>query len=464
MDRSFAIRVLALYGPAALVALPWALTPQPRRRVVAAFLASAWNVPTLLLVNILAMRQEWWTFSPSFASTAAVPAEILLGWVLLWGAAPVLLMPRASLPVTIAVLALLDVLLMPLAQPVVVLGDTWLVGEAIAILVGLLPAQLLARWTVDDRNVELRASLLVLAFSATTLWVLPGMILEQTGAEWTALARGWRRYGGLLLQLSLLPALMGVSAVQEFAMRGRGTPLPFDAPKRLVTSGAYSYVANPMQLSLALVLVGWGALLESWWVALSGVIAVIYSAGLARADEGDDLAERFGEPWASYRRHVNTWLPLWRPYHPSEDRFIRGNPARLYVASSCGECARVGRWFAVRRPRGLEIVPAELHPTRDLTRVTYDPCDGGRDETGVAAIARALEHIHLGWAMLGWFMRLPVVVQLLQLLVDASGGQARLIPRSPTPGRPSRPFAPVRTFENPHSREQCERLQRSSPF
>jgi protein-S-isoprenylcysteine O-methyltransferase Ste14 len=463
MDRSFAIRVLALYGPAALVALPWALVPQPRRRAVAAFLAFAWNVPTLFLVNIVAMQQDWWTFSPSFASTANVPAEVLLGWALLWGAAPVLLLPRASLPVTIAVLVLFDVVLMPLAQPVVVLSDTWLVGETVAILVALLPAQLLARWTVEDRNVALRATLLVIAFSATVLWVLPGIILEQTGDGWTVLSQNWRRYGGLVLQLSLVPAVMGVGAVQEFAVRGRGTPLPFDAPKWLVTSGPYAYVANPMQLSLALVLVGWGALLGSWWVALAGVMSVIYSAGLARSDERDDLAERFGEPWASYRRHVETWLPLWRPYHSSNDRIIRGSPARLYVASTCGECARVGRWFAARGPRGLEIVPAELHPTRDLTRVTYDPCDGARDEAGVAAIARALEHVHLGWAMVGWVMRLPVVVQVLQLLVDASGGEARLVPRAVGAGQPSRPFAPVRTFENPHSREQCERQQRSSP-
>ena len=57
------------------------------------------------------------------------------------------------------------------------------------------------------------------------------------------------------------PALLGLAAVQEFAVRGSGTPVPFDPPKRLVTTGPYAYVRNPMQLSAALVMLGWGAIL-----------------------------------------------------------------------------------------------------------------------------------------------------------------------------------------------------------
>jgi hypothetical protein len=136
-----------------------------------------------------------------------------------------------------------------------------------------------------------------------------------------------------------------------------------------------------------------------------------------------------------YRRHVDAWLPHWRPYHPSGDGIAGGVPARLYVAESCGECSKVGRWFAARHPRGLDVVPAELHPSRDLRRITYDPCDGSIDESGVAAIARALEHVHFGWAMVGWLMRLPGLVSVLQLLVDASGGEPRTIPRATVPTR-----------------------------
>src|SRR5262249_17804827 len=59
--------------------------------------------------------------------------------------------------------------------------------------------------------------------------------------------------------------------------------------------------------------------------------------------------------------------------------------------------------------------------------ITYEPADGSRSASGVAAIARGLEHIHLGWALVGFFLRLPVVCQLCQLLADASGAEPRRI-------------------------------------
>ncbi|HEU4994412.1 MAG TPA: hypothetical protein VFT29_06310, partial [Gemmatimonadaceae bacterium] len=128
---------------------------------------------------------------------------------------------------------------------------------------------------------------------------------------------------------------------------------------------------------------------------------------------------------------VRAWRVRWRPYHASVDGAA---PALLYVAESCGTCSEVARWFAARHPRGLEIVAAELHPSGSLTRITYDPGDGGPPERGVAAVARALEHIHVAWAIAGWLMRLPGLRAVLQLLTDASGGEARLIPRHSTTG------------------------------
>ena len=62
-----------------------------------------------------------------------------------------------------------------------------------------------------------------------------------------------------------------------------------------------------------------------------------------------------------------------------------------------------------------------------MTRITYEPADGSRAATGVEAVARALEHIHLGWALLGFLLRLPIICQLAQLLADASGAEPRRI-------------------------------------
>ena len=88
-------------------------------------------------------------------------------------------------------------------------------------------------------------------------------------------------------------------------------------------------------------------------------------------------------------------------------------------------CLQVKAWFERQKPTGLRIEAAETCPGR-LTRITYVHADGWREQ-GVAAVARAAEHINLGWAYLGWGARLPLINQALQLLVDASGGEPREI-------------------------------------
>ena len=243
---------------------------------------------------------------------------------------------------------------------------------------------------------------------------------------------------GLLLQLVVFTGLLGVSALREFATRGGGTPVPFDPPKRLVTSGPYAYVRNPMQLSAALVMLTWGAMLGSWWVMAAGVMAVVYGAGFAAGDEGADLERRFGARWRVYSSRVRSWIPRWRPVDVGafvtdtlggQSDADRPRGATLYVAEECGPCSEVRAWFEARSPVGLEIVAAERHPTRSLTRITYDPGNLSADSVGVEALGRALEHVHLGWALIGMFMLLPGICGFLQIVTDASGGGPRNVRR-----------------------------------
>jgi hypothetical protein len=250
------------------------------------------------------------------------------------------------------------------------------------------------------------------------------------------------RWYEIALQLVAVAALPGLSAVQEFVRRGGGTPVPLDPPRRLVTTGIYAYVANPIQLSAALTLLAWGVLLRSWWIVGASAMTVIYGVGFADWVEDRELAERFGNAWRHYRRHVRTWWPRWRPYIAPADAGAPGTgEAILYVAFSCGKCSEVGTWLQRRRPHGLSIVPAEHHPSRDLRRMTYvprdSPSEAGRDEDGIAALARALEHIDLSWALVGMFMRLPLIRPCVQLIVDLSGGGPQRIERVCDPLRKS---------------------------
>jgi protein-S-isoprenylcysteine O-methyltransferase Ste14 len=425
------LRAAALFGPAAVLGLLWHWRPPGARERAAVLLACCWNFAALAGVQALAARAGWWRFDAQGGLFLGIPVDLLLGWTVLWGAVPILALPRAPLPIVIALAGWLDLLLMPRCQPVVVLGAGWLRGEALALAGALLPSLLLARWTSEDRRLAARAMLQMLLVAGLLLGVLPAAILEGTGGSWSrAFWSSWQeqpREAGLWLQVLGLAALPGLSAVQEFVERGRGTPLPFDAPRRLVTTGLYRYIANPMQVSLCLVLGVWGAALASAWVAAGALIGAAFFAGLADWDEHAELAERHGAAWRRYREAVRCWWPRWRPFVAS--------PARLYVAQRCDVCSPLAVWLEARRPVGLELRAAEDHTERDLVRLTYDPGDGMPDEEGLAALGRALEHLDLGWALVGAALRLPLVRPLLQVIVDGVGGGPRVVRRT-NPARP----------------------------
>lgn len=425
MDRSILIRAACLYVPLMLVALLMARRYPTRRRAAGMLTGVMWSLPALLVLQLLNLEFGWWKFHAQGGLLRGMPADLYLGWVLLWGALPTLLFPRLNLAVVIALMFGADLVAMPACAPVVELSGRWLVGEAVALLLVLLPAQLFSRWTVDDTHLSARAFLHVVCSGAIFLFLVPESIFAMTGSgNWAALAAkpGWRV--GLELQLIALIAVIGVSATQEFARRGGGTPIPQDPPKRLVASGMYRYLGNPMQLSCALVLTAWGVVLEHPWVVVAGLVAVVYGIGLANWDEEEDLGERFGDAWRAYRKQVPHWRVRWRPFHDPA-----APSARLYVAESCGPCVEVRRWFAARKATGLEVVAAEDHPARDLHRITYDPADGSPEEEGLAAFARGLEHLHFGWAYVGALARLPVIRPVVQTLLDSTGLGPRAVKR-----------------------------------
>jgi protein-S-isoprenylcysteine O-methyltransferase Ste14 len=390
------------------------------RQLTGALLATVWNLPVLLLVNVLAMRVGWWRFDAQGGLLLGVPVDLLLSWAWLWGAIPAMVGPSVPFVAIVAAALAIDVVLMPAAAPVLQLRGDWLVGDAIAIVAALVPSQLLARWTARDERLTARALLQVGAFTGLVVFMLPAIAIEGSGgAWWNPLDRpSWQL--ALIVQLLALPGVIGLSAVQEFVTRGGGTPVPFDPPRRLVTTGLYAYVRNPMQLSAVLLLGLLGVVLGNVWVSAAGVMAHLYSVGLAGWDEDEDLVARFGDDWTMYRRDVPRWYPRLRPWHRAD-----APPARLFVAEACGMCSQVGQWFVSRGAVKLEIVPASSHPSRALTRIRYELADGTGAASGVAAIARALEHVHVGWAFVGALLRLPVIGELAQLLVDASGGQPR---------------------------------------
>jgi len=428
IDPYLVVRAGSLYVAVLLTAAAWMWRRPGRRAFSGAVLAWFWNLPAVLALHLAADRLGWWNMKADGGVLLGMPVDVYLSWAWLWGAVPALAFPSLPIVVVAAIALAFDLALMPAAAPVLRLGPDWLVGEGIGLALCLIPSQLLARWTDRDARLAGRAVLQVIAFSGLLLFVLPAVAIGVSDSAWLNPVDRPVWQISLWVQLLMVPAIVGLSAVQEFVMRGGGTPVPFDPPQRLVVTGPYAYVRNPMQLSAVVLLALLGLFLRNPWVAAAGVMAHFYSTGIAGWDEDEDLRRRFGDNWLAYARDVRAWVPRLRPWRREGDR-----PARLFVASGCGMCSEVRGWFARHDARGLAIVPAETHESRALTRITFEPAGSGSEVTGVEAVARALEHLHLGWAFAGWALRLPGVRWFAQLLIDASGGEPRRIEISHVP-------------------------------
>jgi hypothetical protein len=212
---------------------------------------------------------------------------------------------------------------------------------------------------------------------------------------------------------------MLISAVQEFALRGRGTPMPADPPQRLVRTSVYAYVANPMQIGKLAMLSAWAVFWGNYWLLSAVLVGLLYSLFVACPREDRAMAERFPSEWTEYRRHVRRWWPRWRPYHATVDATPTPiPPARLYLDLTCDPCSQLAAWLHRHRPTGLILAPLAASRST-LTRMTYDAGDGSVPEEGIAALARALEHTHLAFAFFAWMLRLPAIAFLAQSIADA---------------------------------------------
>ncbi len=441
-ERAAHIRAVSLYVPIALCVVAYFLRVTRIRTFASPLLSFLWALPTLLILQRLNLHFEWWGFDTHTACVLGMPVALYLGWAIFWGLLPQLAWPKLDV-LSIAIVAFsFDFLVMLSLGPALEISrravagasvPSWLIGEAVGILLVLVPAMLLFRWTENGTHLRLRAAGQVILSGLIFLYLVPELVfaLRPGTPGWQPLFTTSRFVRQLWLQILLLLAVPGISAVQEFANRGGGTPLPYDPPRTLVMSGIYRYCANPMQLSCAAVMLAEALMLRNLWLVVAAVVSTIYSAGLAHWDEEIDLERRFGtatrlaasdessatEPpptsWADYRAAVPAWRVRWRP-------FTAEPPAVLDVAATCPTCRGVREFLEQRNPAGLTFRDAESMPNGSIRRLRYVPAYGPA-ESGVLAFARALEHLNFAWAFCGLLLRLPVIHHTAQLLTDAAG-------------------------------------------
>ena len=142
-------------------------------------------------------------------------------------------------------------------------------------------------------------------------------------ALWTWFVPRWLAGGALRPRVSVTAIAMMViggagmlKCVWDFAWTGRGTPAPFDPPRRLVVAGLYRYVRNPMYVAMGIFLIGEALLLPQVTKPMLILVAVmgLVTTAFVMTYEEPTLRRLFGDDYERYCRHVRRWIPRLTPY------------------------------------------------------------------------------------------------------------------------------------------------------
>jgi protein-S-isoprenylcysteine O-methyltransferase Ste14 len=104
-------------------------------------------------------------------------------------------------------------------------------------------------------------------------------------------------------------ATLAAACIATFVVVGRGTPAPFDPPRRLVVRGPYRRVRNPMYVGATAALVGAALCYDSLpLLAYAGGFVAAMHAFVVLYEE-PTLRRTFGAEYGEYCRRTGRWWP-----------------------------------------------------------------------------------------------------------------------------------------------------------
>jgi protein-S-isoprenylcysteine O-methyltransferase Ste14 len=116
---------------------------------------------------------------------------------------------------------------------------------------------------------------------------------------------------GLLLAAG---AILLVDCFTRFAMQGRGTPAPVAPPQRLIVTGAYRRVRNPIYVAVVSLILGQAALFGSVGVLIYGLLMWAGFHAFVLGYEEPTLRRQFPQDYAAFTAAVPRWIPRLTPW------------------------------------------------------------------------------------------------------------------------------------------------------
>jgi protein-S-isoprenylcysteine O-methyltransferase Ste14 len=157
--------------------------------------------------------------------------------------------------------------------------------------------------------VLLRALTYASIFIGVLLVYLPASMLASAGVPNPPDPGGAQAAGMIMVAVGVALALW---CVLTFAIVGKGTPAPFDPPRRLVVTGPYRFVRNPMYIGAGLALLGVAVYYGSASLFLAVAIFLLIVFVFILAYEEPTLRRMFGDDYEAYTRRVGRFWPRLR--------------------------------------------------------------------------------------------------------------------------------------------------------
>ena len=143
-------------------------------------------------------------------------------------------------------------------------------------------------------------------FIGFVLVYLPGRLLSRAGIVRPA-AIAAPQVAGMVIGAA--GAVVALWCIFTFATIGKGTPAPFDPPRRLVIRGPYRFVRNPMYIGSGLALASAALFYESLpLLAYAGLFFLATHVFVVLYEE-PTLRRTFGQEYEAYCRQVGRWWP-----------------------------------------------------------------------------------------------------------------------------------------------------------
>jgi len=120
------------------------------------------------------------------------------------------------------------------------------------------------------------------------------------------------RVTGVILIVVAVPVL--VDSFARFALEGVGTPAPVAPTRKLVVTGLYRYVRNPIYVAVVAAILGQAFLFGDWRLLGYGALCWIGFHIFVVLYEEPTLKRTFGMEYDAFQANVPRWIPRLTPW------------------------------------------------------------------------------------------------------------------------------------------------------